>query len=277
MLGVDRKTEKVLAGSVTPARKMPARRASMLRAQWQLVLVAIKLFIREPGTFALTAIAPAVLVVMFGASFGNKLGSSPNPAYGFVDLATPALATIVIGTAAFMGIPPTTATARELRILRRYRATPLHPLLYVVADVIANLLIAIVGMTLLVLTAKLIFGLRFAGSWPALIAAFLLSALSLYAVGYVIASLAPTARFAQAAGLLLFLPMLFLSGATLPLALMPSAIVQVSDYLPLTQVVSLLQGLWVGDSWQQHLRETWALLGMLIGGVLISARTFRWE
>jgi len=261
---------------VTFARPV-TRRASMLRAQWQLVLVALKLFFREPAAFGLTVIAPAVLVVMFGASFGNKLGSSPNPGYGFVDLATPALATIIIGTAAFMGIPPNTATARELRILRRYRATPLHPVLYVVADVIAYLVVAVVGMALLVLTAKLIFGLRFAGSWPALTAAFVLSALSLYAVGYVIASLAPTARVAQAAGLLLFLPMLFLSGATLPRALMPSAIMHVSDYVPLTQVVSLLQGLWVGDSWQQHLRETWVLLIMLVGGVLVSARTFRWE
>ncbi len=274
---MDRGAEKVLAGTVTSQRSVPAHRGSTLRAEWLLVVVALKLFVREPGTFALTAIAPAVLVVMFGLSFGNKLGSSPNPGYGFVDLATPALATIVIGTAAFMGIPPTTATARELRILRRYRATPLHPLLYVVADVIANLVVAMVGMGLLVLTAKVVFGLRFAGSWPAITAAFVLSALSLYAVGYVIASLAPTARFAQSAGLLLFLPMLFLSGATLPRALMPSAIVQVSDYLPLTQVVSLLQGLWVGDSWQQHMRETWVLLGMLFGGVLVSARTFRWE
>jgi ABC-2 type transport system permease protein len=142
---------------------------------------------------------------------------------------------------------------------------------------LANLVVAIAGMALLVLTAKLIFGLRFAGSWPEVAAAFVLSALSLYAVGYVIASLAPTARVAQAAGLLLFLPMLFLSGATLPRALMPSALVHFSDYLPLTQVVSLLQGLWVGDSWQAHAREIWILLGMLVGGVLISARTFRWE
>jgi ABC-2 type transport system permease protein len=249
----------------------------LLRAQGRLVWVALLLFFREPAAFGLTVVAPAVLVVMFGASFGNKAGSSPLSGFGFVDLATPALATVVIGTAAFMGIPPATATARELKILRRYRATPLPPVLYVVADVLANLVVGSLGMVLLVVVARVAFGLRVAGSWPELAAAFLLCSVSLYAVGYLIASLARSARMAQAAGLVLFLPMLFLSGATLPRSLMPEALRNVSDYLPLSQVVGLLQGLWVGDPWQDHMRETWILVAMLAVGVILSARTFRWE
>lgn len=47
--------------------------------------------------------------------------------------------------------------------------------------------------------------------------------------------------------------------------------------LPLTYVVQLLQGLWFAEPWSEHLLKVAVLFGMLIVGVLVSAKTFRWE
>ena len=47
--------------------------------------------------------------------------------------------------------------------------------------------------------------------------------------------------------------------------------------MPLSYVVDLLQGLWFGEPWGQHLIEVAVLLGMLLVGVAVSAKTFRWE
>jgi ABC-2 type transport system permease protein len=96
-------------------------------------------------------------------------------------------------------------------------------------------------------------------------------------LGFVIAGLMPTARTAQVVAMVLFYPMLFLSGAAIPREVMPETIQQYAQALPLTHVVSLLRGLWIGESWGQHLTEVGVLVAMAVIGVIISAKTFRWE
>lgn len=87
----------------------------------------------------------------------------------------------------------------------------------------------------------------------------------------------PTARTAQVVAMVLFYPMLFLSGAAIPREVMPVTIRRYAEALPLTHVVSLLRGLWIGESWNQHLTEVGILAAMLVMGVIVSAKTFRWE
>jgi len=78
-------------------------------------------------------------------------------------------------------------------------------------------------------------------------------------------------------GMVLFYPMLFLSGATIPLQELPEAIRSFSKFLPLTHVVTLLQGLWFGEPWSDHLTEVAVLVGILVAGAVAMAWTFRWE
>ena len=73
------------------------------------------------------------------------------------------------------------------------------------------------------------------------------------------------------------MPQIFLSGATIPMEVMPEGIRQVSRALPLTHVVEFLQGLWFGDTWGNHLVAVAVLVGMLVVGTILSAKTFRWE
>jgi ABC-2 type transport system permease protein len=72
-------------------------------------------------------------------------------------------------------------------------------------------------------------------------------------------------------------PMMFLSGAGMPLEILPATIRRISDFLPLTSVVKLLRGLWFGETWGQHLLETAVLLGILGICTAVAARFFRWE
>ena len=87
----------------------------------------------------------------------------------------------------------------------------------------------------------------------------------------------PTARTAQVVGMVLLYPMLFLSGAGFPRELLPETILKVSKFLPLTYVVNLLRGLWVGDPLNLHMAEIGILTGILVLGVLVSIKIFRWE
>jgi ABC-2 type transport system permease protein len=153
-----------------------------MRGLVKLFLIQFKLYLREPVAFFFTLAYPALLLLLFGFIFGND----PDPEFwgrnfGTVDASVPAYAGIIIGTVALMGIPIDTAASRETGVLRRYRATPLHPIVYLTASVAVYLAIALLGMFILILTGKLVFGLRIEGSWFSVMAAFSISALSFFA------------------------------------------------------------------------------------------------
>lgn len=249
-----------------------------MRGLGKLFQMQFKLYLREPVAFFFSLAYPALLLLLFGFIFGND----PDPDFwgknfGTVDASVPAYTGIIIGTVALMGIPIDTAASRETGVLRRYRATPLHPVAYLIASVAVYLAIALLGMAILILTGKLVFGLRIAGSWFSILAAFTLSAFSFFSVGYLIASMVPTARMAQAVGMVIFFPMMFLSGAGMPLQLLPEGLQKVSDFLPLSYVVRLIQGLWFGDAWSKLWLPTLVLAGILVIGTAISTKMFRWE
>jgi ABC-2 type transport system permease protein len=241
-----------------------------------MTIVQAKLYLREPiATFFTMAFAP-LLLVLFGLIYGNE----PNDLFGgrgSMDVTVPAYIGLVIVTVALIGIPIQTAASRELGILRRYRVTPLRPVTYLVADVITYYLMTLVGTVLLIVLGALAFGVRLEGNVLDVLAGFTLSALSFFALGYLLASLAPSARVAQTVGMVLAYPMMFLSGASLPLEALPAGLRQVADFIPLTYVVKLMRGLWVGDSWSSLAFEVVVLGVILVVATAISARVFRWQ
>lgn len=130
---------------------------------------------------------------------------------------------------------------------------------------------------MLVIAGKIFYNLRFDGNALYMIAAFSLSAFSFFAIGFLIASLARTGRVANIIGMSFFFPMIFFSGTTFPWKALPNAVKMIGRALPLTYVVRLLQGMWFGDPWSGHLLDLGILVGILIIGILISAKVFRWE
>lgn len=248
-----------------------------MRALRKLIVVQTKLFLREPPAFFFTLVFPAFLLILFGAIFGNTPDPRQRATLGYIDYEVPGLAAVIIATVALMSIPVAVAGEREKKILRRYRATPLRPALYLTATNCVYFGMSLLGMLILIVVAKVFFGLRFEGNWLSVLGGFTLSALAFFSVGYVVASLSPTARVAQVIGQLAFFPMMFLSGAAIPAQIMPGNVRRVSEALPLTYVVRLLQGLWSGDSWGRHLTEVGILAAMVLIGTVVSSRTFRWE
>lgn len=248
-----------------------------MRGLGELTRTQARLFLREPAAFFFTLVFPSLLLVLFGLIFGNEPMTNWGMEVGYIDLQVPALAAIILGSVGLMGIPIATATARETRVLRRFRATPVSPLTLIAADVLVNFAMSLAGMAILVALGKLLFGLRFSGSWPLVIAAFTFSACAFFALGYLVASLAPTARAAQAAGMVLFFPLMFLSGAAMPRQIMPENVRRAADFLPLTHVVELLQTVWQGQALTDRLPQLLSLTALLILATALSAKLFRWE
>jgi ABC-2 type transport system permease protein len=245
---------------------------SLLKLTW----VEFKLFLREPVGAFFTLAFPLIVLFIFGTIFGNTPSTYFN-GLGTVDISVPAYTAMIIGTTGFVGLTITMAAYREQGILRRLRTTPVKPMMILVAQVLVLFLMTTLGMLLLVLAGKLVYQMRFEGNILDVLLGFTLSCLSIFALGFILAGLLPTARTAQVVGMALLYPMLFLCGAGYPRELLPESIIKVSTFLPLTYVVTLLRGLWIGETWGQHVTEVLVLTAMLVLGVLISTRTFRWK
>ena len=103
--------------------------------------------------------------------------------------------------------------------------------------------------------------------------ALVITTWSILSIGFLIASLVPTARFAQPVGAIVLYPMLVLSGLFIPREILPPWL----GHLPLSYAVSLLQGIWKGDGWSVHLGDVAALALVFTVCMALSARLFRWE
>lgn len=245
---------------------------SLLKMTW----IEIKLFLREPIGAFFTLVFPLMMLFLFGAIYGNE-PTDMFGGYGTIDISVPAYTAMIIATTGLMGLTITMSAYRERGILRRLQTTPVSPLVVLFAQVIVLLAMTTWGMVMLIVAGKLVFQMRFEGNYLSVLAGFLLGSLSFFAIGFILAGVMPTARTAQVVGMALLYPMLFLSGAGFPRELLPEAIKKVSTFLPLTYVVNLLRGLWIGESWSQHITDVVVLGAILVVGVLLSLKVFRWE
>jgi len=245
---------------------------SLLKMTW----MEVKLFLREPVGAFFTLAFPLMMLFLFGSIYGN----TPTPmfgGYGTIDISVPAYTAMIIATSGLMSVTITMAAYRENGVLRRLRTTPISPLIILAAQVIVVFVMTSLGMALLVTAGKLVYHMRFDGSAWSVLGGFVLASLSFFSLGFILAGLMPNARTAQIVGMVMLYPMLFLSGAGFPSELLPEAIKKISTFLPLTYVVNLLRGLWIGEAWGKHLLDVGVLAGMLVLGIVISAKTFRWE
>lgn len=247
-----------------------------MRGLLKLAWVEFKIFTREFFASFFTLVFPMMLLLFFGMIYGNEKTDFFG-GYGMVDIAVPSYTAMIIATSGIISITTILASYRERGILRRLHATPLRPQAILSAHVSVIFVMTVLGMILLIIMGKLVYDLQFEGNLFSVAAAFTLSSLSFFSIGFLLAGLIPTARTAQAVAMVIFYPMIFLSGAAIPLEVLPENIRTVATFIPLKHVVTLLRGLWIGHGWGQHLMEVGILTGTLIIGVTLSAKTFRWE
>jgi ABC-2 type transport system permease protein len=249
----------------------------MLRGLWQLTWLEIKVFVREPLGVIGTVGVPVVIFVLFSRLVASRVrpGSAAAPALFSSDL--PILAAVLIVASALLSLVTIIAIYRENGILKRLRATPLRPLTILTAHVLVKLLFTAVTLVLLFLAGRRFYPVGADVPLVSFALALLFSTVCVISLGFLIASVVPTARFAQPVGAMLVYPMLGISGLFVPLESLPPLLQSAANVLPFTYVVSLLRGIWQGNGWFTHGGDVAALALMFVVFSAVSARVFRWE
>ncbi len=166
---------------------------------------------------------------------------------------------------------------REGGILKRLRATPLRPVTIMTAHVLVKLLFTLITVLLLVAMGRRYYPAGADVPVAPFVAALLFTTWSVTSIGFLVASLVPTARFAQPLATLILYPMLGISGVFVPVDRLPPGLAAVARVLPLTRAVSLLTGIWHHEPWLAHAGDLIALGATFAVCTILSSLVFRWE
>jgi ABC-2 type transport system permease protein len=249
----------------------------MLRGLWRLTWLELKIFVREPlGLFGTVGV-PVLLFVVFGRMLGRRIALAPRDVPPFVSIDLPVFAALLISINVVLSLVAILAIYREGGILKRLRATPLRPQTILTAHVLVKLLFTAVTLALMLLAGRRYYPTAADVPIASFTLALLFSTSCLLSLGFLIASIVPTARFAQPIGGLILYPMVGLSGLFYPVASLPPALQVIAKLLPFTYATSLLKGIWRHESWLAHGTDLAVLAAMAVGLTLLSARVFRWE
>jgi ABC-2 type transport system permease protein len=153
----------------------------------------------------------------------------------------------------------------------------LRPQTILTAHVMVKLLLSAATLVLMVAAGKRYYSVGIHAPLVGFTMALLISTCSILSIGFLIASLVPTARFAQPIGAVIMYPMMAVSGLFAPVESLPLAAQAVAKVLPLAYAVSLLEGIWKGDAWWAHARDLTALALTFIVCTALSAKVFRSE
>src|ERR1700722_14219432 len=249
----------------------------MFRGLLKLTWLEIKIFLREPmGAFG-SIFLPVLVFIGVGRFMGGRLPAASTAISGFVRVGLPVFASVLISISGVLSLVTIISIYREGGILKRLRATPLRPQTILTAHVLVKLALTLVTMALLVLAGKRYYPIPVAVPVFGFAMALLLSTCSILSIGFLIASIVPTARFAQPIGAAILYPMLALCGLFVPLQALPPVLQAVARVLPLTYSVSLLEGIWKGEAWSAHIGDVAALVAVFAICSALSAKVFRWE
>ncbi|HMG95541.1 MAG TPA: ABC transporter permease [Gemmatimonadaceae bacterium] len=251
---------------------MPPR---FLRGFWKLTWVETKIFTREPMGFVGTLVMPVVLFIVLGRAFGSV--KPVNMTQVDIPFNAAILAAVLIAISAVQSLVAIISIYREGGILKRLRATPLSPVTILGAHVVVKLIFTVMSLALLLLAGRRLFPGVMQVNVFSFTVAVLLSTLSILSLGFVIASVVPTARFAGLVSGATLYPMLALSGLFFPVDRLPGALKAVAYLLPTTHAVALLDGVWDGSGWGAHWVDVAALLVLFAAYTALSTKVFRWE
>ena len=248
-----------------------------LRGLLKLTWLEIKIFVREPMGLIGNVVIPVGIFVVLGRAVGSRLGDLTSGFATQMRVGLPVFGAIFIAINTVLSLVAIIAIYREGGILKRLRATPLSPITILVAHVLVKLIFTAVTVTVMVLVGRRYYP---AGTDVPVVSftfAMLLSTWSILSLGFIIASLVRTARFAPPLGSLVLYSMLPFCGLFRPIDTFPDGMQIVARALPLTPTVSLLSGIWQGNPWSAHLGDVAALVVVFAVCTLIASRVFRWE
>ena len=211
----------------------------------RLVRTELRLMRRDPLTLTFVFAFPVVTMLIIGGAFGTK----PDPSFGWVNPAHWYVAsyfTVVIAAMGLVMLPVHLAAYRERGVLRRFAAGGFPRWSFALSQLATGFVAVFLASAVLLAVAAPVYGIPAPDEWGRVVAATLLGTLAFTSLGVFLGTVLPSARAAQAVGLLLFFPSFLLGSGGPPPKAMGSAMRTIAGYLPLTWLTDAIRAPWLG-------------------------------
>ena len=245
-----------------------------MRRLLRMYRVEQRIFFRSPDVILFCLSMPLVVFLLIAMIAGGKDAADSGLTY--LQSSYVSLSTVGICCCAFMSIPITVVELRSQGILRRMYCSPCSPARILVCDTLCSGVMAASSTLILTAAAVVFFGYRMQGNALAYIAVWLLTMVSMFSIGLMVASLCRTTKSMNVATSLLYFPMLLFSGATIPSEVFPSALRAVAEWMPLGVGIRLLKSVSMG-CYDHMVMPVAVLTAMAVICGAVAVKTFRWE
>jgi ABC-2 type transport system permease protein len=217
----------------------------MTSTAMRLIRAEMRLTVRDPLVLTFVLVFPIVTMLIIGGAFGTDPDvafEGQNPSHWYVA----SYFTVVIAATGLIMLPVHLASYRERGVLRRFAAAGFPRWSFALAELVLGFAtIAIAGLLLLVVAAP-VYGVPAVHDLGRVALGLLFGSLGFISIGILLGTLLPSARAAQAVGLLLFFPSFLLGAGGPPPHVMGSVLRQIGDALPLTWVTTSIRQPWLG-------------------------------
>ena len=235
----------------------------------------LKLSLRDMNMPIFAIIMPLVIFIILGIIYGTK-PAYDGASYTFMEQSFGAVSAVAICASGLMGLPLAVSGLRELKILKRFRVTPIRPIFVLGVELSMYIVYCIVSLATLS-AAALLWGVRLHGSLLAFLGSWALTMLSTLSVGMLVGGVAKDTKQASVIASILYFPMLVFSGTTLPIEVMPKAMQKIVSIFPLTQGLTMMKNTFLGIRTGGVLLPLGVMIGIAALCTILAVRFFRWE
>lgn len=235
-----------------------------------LIRMNLKLSLREKSVLFFNYVFPLIFFFGFGQLMGAQSG-------GIARVAVMVLVIGILGSGLF-GAGIRAVVEREANILRRYKVAPITPTPLLVASMVTGWMLYMPSVILMLALAHFYYGMPVPERWISLLVMVSIGAFALRAIGLIVASVVNSVAESNILIQVLYMPMLFLSGATIPMTGLPTVAQIISQFLPASHLNSGVQGILLrNETIAQNAAPALALIVTIAVAMFISIKLFRWE
>ncbi|HEY1769567.1 MAG TPA: amidohydrolase family protein [Chthoniobacterales bacterium] len=242
-----------------------------MKAFLALLKIDLKLASRNRAVLFFNYLFPLIFFFVFAQMFSARQGSA------ILQVVTMVIVLGILGNGLF-GAGMRAVQEREENVLRRYKVTPITPVPLLGASMLTGVIIYLPSVLLMLFLAHQFYGMAMPSNLVSLFVFVCLGAVAFRSLGLIIAAVVNSSQESNILIQPIYMTMLFLSGATIPITFMPHWVQNITQFVPATYLMTGIGGIIQrGETVFANWQAVVALLLTTAVATFIATKLFRWE
>ena len=243
----------------------------MMKTYLALIHTDVRLAFRQKAVIFFNYLMPFGFLFLFAQAYHAEQGGAILRVFTMVTVIG------ILGNGLF-GAGMRAVQERESNMLRRYKVAPISALPLLVASTVTGLIVYIPCVVAMLLISNVRYDMQIPENLGSVLFFIVLSVVAVRSIGLIIAAVVNSMQESNILVQIVYMTMLFLSGATFPASMFPNWLLTVTQFIPATYLVTGMQGILMRH---ESLAANWQSVGALVVtaaiGLLLSVKLFRWE